>query len=206
MEAFHAVVLTQWQQQSTFEVFAVIFSVAYVWFAAEESIFCWPAAFISTSLFAYVFWDVSLFFQVLLNGYYLVMAVVGFLHWRRSNENGFVALSMPLKLHVIVIGGGLLCAMLLVTIATQFGRQWFTYDLLYLDAGITVFSLLTTYLTVKKYVQSWMYWSVINFLSVYLLIANELYLTVVLMVVYIVIAMRGYINWSQNLSYQDEIS
>lgn len=206
MEGFYAIALQQWQQQNIFEVFAVILSVAYVWLAAEGSIWCWPAALFSTLLFVYVFWDVSLLFQMMLTMYYVVMAVVGFLHWRRTNEAGFVTLHMPLKLHLILLSLGMVLTIVLSLLAKQYAQQWFGYDLLYLDAGVTVFSLLATYLTVKKYLQSWMYWSIINFLSIYLFMANELYLTVALMLIYIAIAMRGYINWAQNLPIDDDTS
>lgn len=206
MEAFNAIVIEQWQQQSLYEVFAVLLSVAYVWLAAEESIWCWPAALISTLLYVYVFWDVSLLFQLVLNVYYAVMAIVGFVHWRRSNENGFVSLHMPLTLHLLIIGMGITLTVLVSITAERLASDWFGYNMLYLDAGIAVFSLLTTYLTVKKYLQSWMYWSIINFLCIYLFVAQELYLTVVLMVIYIGIALRGYINWAQNLRFDDEMS
>ncbi|MFC4699840.1 nicotinamide riboside transporter PnuC [Glaciecola siphonariae] len=203
METIQAIVTEQWQQQSVFEIFAVILSIAYVWLAAEESIWCWPAAFISTSLFVFVFWDVSLLFQLMLNLYYLVMAVVGFMHWRRSNDEGFVALTMPFKLHATILGAGLLLTFAVTFLTKKLAGQWFGYEYLYLDAGITMFSLLATYLTVKKYLQSWMYWSIINFLSIYLFVANGLYLTVILMLIYIAIAMRGYINWSQDIAPDD---
>lgn len=204
MEDISAIVITQWQQQSLLEIFAVVLSVAYVWLAAEGSIFCWPAAFVSTTLFMFVFWDVSLLFQLMLNAYYLIMAVVGFMHWRRSNDERFVSLQMPLNLHIKILVAGIVLTVLVSFLAQSIAQQWFNYDLLYLDAGITVFSLLVTYLTVKKYLQSWMYWCVINFLSVYLFVANGLYLTVALMAVYIVIAMRGYVNWSQSLAFDED--
>lgn len=188
--------LQQWQQQSTAEIFAVVLAVAYVWLAAEESIWCWPAALISTTLYVYVFWDVFLVFQMFLNGYYMVMAVVGFLHWQKSNQSGFNALQMPLKLHMLIVLGGAG----LVLIVSFIAKQWLSYGLLNLDLGITLFSLLATYLTVKKYLQSWIYWSIINALSIYLFLESQLYLTALLMMIYLVIAVRGYFNWSKALN------
>jgi nicotinamide mononucleotide transporter len=195
MDNVAQLLLEQWQQQSIAEIFAVVLAVAYVWLAAEESIWCWPAAFISTTLYVYVFWDVFLVFQMFLNVYYMVMAVFGFLHWKKTNQSGFYALQMPLKLHLLIIGGGLSLIVMVSFIATQ----WLSYGLLNLDLGITLFSLLATYLTVKKYLQSWIYWSIINTLSIYLFIQSQLYLTVLLMMIYLVIAIRGYVNWSNSV-------
>jgi nicotinamide mononucleotide transporter len=131
-----------------------------------------------------------------LNGYYMVMAVVGFLHWKKSNQSGFNALQMPLKLHMLIILGGTT----LILIVSFIASQWLSYGLLNLDLGITLFSLLATYLTVKKYLQSWVYWSIINALSIYLFLQSQLYLTALLMMIYLVIAVRGYLNWSKTLN------
>lgn len=197
-----AIVLEQWQQQSLFEVFAVILSVVYVALAANKSIWCWPAALVSTSLFAYVFWDVSLLFQLFLNLYYLLMAVVGFIHWHKNSDDGFISLNMPIAAHLSIIFGGCALSVLVVFIAETSAGQWFGYELLYLDAAITMFSLLATYLTVNKYLQSWIYWTIINAVSMYLFISSGLYLTAILMVIYIVIAIKGYANWSKNLGLE----
>jgi nicotinamide mononucleotide transporter len=195
MDNVTQLLLEQWQQQSIAEIFAVALAIAYVWLAAEESIWCWPAAFISTTLYVYVFWDVFLVFQMFLNAYYMAMAVIGFVHWKQSNQTGFYALQMPLKLHLLIIGGGVS----LVAMVSFVASQWLSYGLLNLDLSITLFSLLATYLTVKKYLQSWIYWSIINALSIYLFIQSQLYLTVLLMMIYLVIAIRGYYNWSKTV-------
>lgn len=76
--------IQQWQQQSIGEIFAVLFALAYVWLAAQESIWCWWAGFLSTTLYVYIFWDVTLFFQMLLNVYYMAMAVWGIIHWSKK--------------------------------------------------------------------------------------------------------------------------
>lgn len=195
MDSVTQLLLAQWQQQSIAEIFAVVLAIAYVWLAAEESIWCWPAALISTTLYVYVFWDVFLVFQMFLNAYYMVMAVIGFVHWKKSNQAGFYALHMPFKLHLLIVGGGLS----LIVMVSFIASQWLSYSLLNLDLGITLFSLLATYLTVKKYLQSWIYWSIINSLSIYLFIQSQLYLTVLLMMIYLVIAIRGYLNWSKTV-------
>jgi len=84
-------------------------------------------------------------------------------------------------------------------------QQWFSYELLYLDAGIAMFSLLTTYLTVRKYLEAWIYWSIINALSIYLFWHNQLYLSALLMLIYIAIAVKGYINWKQSVAPREAL-
>lgn len=181
----------QWQQQSIGEIFAVAFAIAYVWLAAEESIWCWPAGFISTALYAYVYWDVTLMFQMLLNLYYMTMAVYGFITWGRSGKQKVFITRMRWSEHTMTILVGLSIS----TLVYLFAKQFINYDLVLLDISITVFSLITTYLTVIKKLENWYYWSFINLSSVFLLYDKALYLSMLLMLIYICLAVRGLFHW-----------
>jgi nicotinamide mononucleotide transporter len=178
-------------QQSIVEIFAVILSVCYVWLATQESVWCWPAGFLSTALFVYVYWDVTLIFQMLLNVYYMAVAVWGFISWRKQGVNKLSISRMRLLEHVYILSLGAIGTVLVYLIA----RQWFTYDLVLLDIGVTVFALFATYLTLVKKLDNWAYWIIINTASVLLLVEKELYLTIVLTLVYIILAARGLVYW-----------
>ena len=72
------------------ELVAMLLALAYVILAAVGSIWCWPAAFISTALYTVVFYDVLLLMDSALNVYYLVMALYGFWVWQKdisTNQN-----------------------------------------------------------------------------------------------------------------------
>lgn len=183
--------VNQWMQQSIIEIFAVILSVCYVWLATQESVWCWPAGFLSTALFVYVYWDVTLIFQMLLNVYYMAVAVWGFISWRKQGVNKLSISRMRLLEHVYILSLGAIGTVLVYLIA----RQWFTYDLVLLDIGVTVFALFATYLTLVKKLDNWAYWIIINTASVLLLVEKELYLTIVLTLVYIILAARGLVYW-----------
>lgn len=183
--------IEQYQQQSVWELFAVGFAIAYVWLAAEESIWCWPAGFITTGLYAYVYWDVTLVFQMLLNIYYMAMAIWGFVSWQKTGENALLISRMSLKLHINVIALGVFISAVTYYIASY----WLEYDLIILDIAVSVFSLLATYLTVIKKLENWFYWSLINLVSIHFLLATGLYLSIVLMLLYIAIAMKGFVQW-----------
>lgn len=184
-------IVSQWQQQSIAEVFAVIMAVGYVWLAAHESVWCWPAGFLSTALYAYVYWDVALVFQMLLNIYYMAIAVWGFISWQKKGSDKLSISRMRWQEHIYILIFGLFGTGLVYLIA----GQWFYYDLVSLDIAITVFSLLATYLTVTKRLENWYYWSLINFSSILLILDKQLYLTVVLMLIYLILAARGFAYW-----------
>lgn len=71
---------------SGWEVFAALLGVGYIVFAARESQWCWPMAFISTLIYTLLFWEGQLPMQALLNFYYMGMAIYGYLLWRQHKK------------------------------------------------------------------------------------------------------------------------
>ena len=79
------------------EIIAVVFALLYLFFAMQQNILCWYAAFISTFIYTVIYWDVSLYMQSLLNIYYLLMAIYGWFSWKNKleiDDNYVVALSL----------------------------------------------------------------------------------------------------------------
>lgn len=69
----------------------------------------------------------------------------------------------------------------------------------YVDSFTTWASVLTTYLVTQKYLQNWLYWIVIDAVSIPLYMDRGLTLTAALFVFYVVIAVFGYFKWRQHL-------
>lgn len=195
--------MMQWQQQSLFEVVAFVLAVVYVWLASEENRWCWLAGLTSTALYAYVYFNVELIFHTLLNIYYILMAILGFIAWSGKGQAKLNITSMSASQHLLMVSIGILISFIVLNIATK----WLDYDLLMLDISLTVFSIMTTILAVAKKLENWIYWTLINTTSVFLLVEKQLYLTVVLMIIYIVIAVKGYIQWRNKLKLaeRDEV-
>lgn len=188
--------ILQAQQQSTLEVIAVVLALAYVWLAAKQHIACWLCAWLSTAIYSYIFWEVTLPFQAALNLYYMVMAFYGWRQWRRKEAEHVAVLSWSFNKHILSIASLVLVTLLLA----QLTVHWFDNNYAHLDAGITVFSVFATLLVANKVRENWLYWIVIDILAAYLYYANGLLLTAVLFVVYAVFAIYGYQQWGKQPS------
>lgn len=189
--SFWELFVSQWQQQSMGEICAVILAVCYVWLAGKESLWCWPAGFLSTALYAYIYWDVNLVFQMLLNVYYMGMAIWGLFSWRKQGSNKVLISRMNWREHTYTISVGVVGTLIVYAIASH----WLNYDLVLIDIALTVFSLIATFLTVIKKLENWVYWSLINLSSIILLLDKQLYLTILLMFIYLILAARGFAYW-----------
>jgi len=143
---------------SGWEIFAASLGMAYVIFAAKEIKWCWPLAFISTLIYTFLFWEGQLPMQALLNFYYMGMAVYGFLLWQKQSdtEETLLITSWSLNKQLIFIVAGTL----LSVITAYYLEATDTSKHPYLDAGVTIFSVMNTWLMAKKVLQNWLYWVV----------------------------------------------
>jgi len=182
---------------SLWEGAAVIFAIAYLLLAVKENIWCWFFAFISTALYTVLFWDVSLLMDSALNVYYMAMAVFGWHQWTRggpadNTESHTLAIqSLTGRQHGIII----VTILLLSSISGYLLNEHSSAAWPYVDSFTTWASVITTYLVTQKYLQNWLYWIVIDIVSVPLYIDRGLGLTALLFVIYIIIAVVGYMNW-----------
>jgi len=65
----------------------------------------------------------------------------------------------------------------------------------FLDSFTTWGSILTTWMVARKILENWLYWLVIDSVSIYLYLDRELYLTALLFALYLVIVLFGYRKW-----------
>jgi len=188
------------------ELIAMLLALAYVLWAAVGSIWCWPAAFISTALYTYIFYDVLLLMDSALNAYYLLMAIYGYWCWQRNptkpidednqatesiHVDELVIVSWQTSWHIKACGLLTLISIALGYIMANYTPAAFPY----LDTFTTVFAVFATYLVTQKVLQNWLYWIVIDFVSIYLYIEKDLMPTAVLFVIYVIIASFGYLKW-----------
>ncbi len=197
MESWAGKITLVIQAMSYWEVFAVLLGVAYLLLAVRESLWCWYAAFVSTAIFLYLFWNVNLLMESALQVYYLIMAVYGWWQWRRgATENqqfpgGLSISSWSLRSHLLAIGAVLLTSVISAALLGKFTNA----ALPLLDSFTTWGSILTTWMVTRKILENWLYWLVIDSVSIYLYLDRGLYLTAILFMAYLVIALFGYRKW-----------
>jgi len=206
-----------------FELIAVVSSLLYVVLAAKRNIWCWPAALLSTVIYTVIFYDVYLWMDSALQVYYTGMAFYGWYCWRITNrdnvikdsvtidntnsENNSLRLSQnnniviqkwPITIHIKAI-------LLLSVLSLIVGTLMATYTLThfpYLDAATTVFAIFATYMVTQKVLENWIYWIIIDFVSIYLYVQKELTPTAILFVLYVGIAAYGYLQWRKEYNVQ----
>jgi nicotinamide mononucleotide transporter len=67
----------------------------------------------------------------------------------------------------------------------------------FLDALVTWGAVVATYMVAKKVLENWIYWFVIDTISIFLFVARDLWITALLFMIYIVIILFGYRSWKK---------
>jgi nicotinamide mononucleotide transporter len=180
----------------SFETLAVLLSIAYLLFALKENSLCWYCAFFSSAIYAWILGDVNLYMESLLSVYYLVMAVYGWYQWRRGGEShqGIEISCWPLWKQGLAIAAVVVASL----ISGYLLAQHTDARLPYLDSFTTWGAVLTTVMVARKILENWLYWIVIDAASIYLYLDRELYQTVALFVLYVILAVVGYVIWRRH--------
>jgi len=191
----------QLRQSSLLELAAVVFAIVYLVLAVKENILCWGAAVLSTIIFLFIFWEVKLYMESGLQVYYLGIAVFGWYQWRlaKDGSNSLQVSMWSVQQH--------LAALTFIALSTfvsgYFLNSGTDAQLPFLDSFTTWASVVTTFMVARKVLENWIYWLVIDSLSIYLYIDRELYFTALLFAAYIVIIFFGWFSWLK--SYQQKI-
>ena len=183
------------------ETLAVLLGIGYLILAMRESSLCWYCAFFSTALYVWIFGDVSLYMESALNVYYMAMAIYGWLQWRRGgvDKSGVKIIRWTARQHilgvVIILGASVTSGYLLSSNTAA--------KLPYLDSFTTWGSVFTTIMVARKVLENWLYWIVINSVSIYLYIDRGLDQTAAMFFLYLVLATIGFLTWKKAYDTQN---
>ncbi|WP_281213461.1 nicotinamide riboside transporter PnuC [Shewanella insulae] len=182
---------------TVWEAVAVLLALAYLALAMRGNIWCWAAAFVSTAIYTLLFWEVSLLMESVLNVYYMVMAGYGFWLWRYGGgeDQGVEVVSWSLGRHLYLIVATTVVSLVVGHLMASHTQASYPY----LDAATSCFAVMTTYLVARKVLENWLYWVVIDFVSIYLYLNKGLMLTSMLFILYVGMAIGGYFLWRTSM-------
>ena len=183
------------------ETLAVVLGIGYLLLAMRESSLCWYCAFLSTALYVWIFGDVSLYMESALNVYYMAMAIYGWLQWQRggADKSGVNIIRWTARQHILGVA-----IILAASVTSGYLLSSNTAAKLpYLDSFTTWGSVFTTIMVARKVLENWLYWIVINSVSIYLYIDRGLDQTAAMFFLYLVLATIGFLTWKKAYDTQN---
>ena len=195
--------ITQLLESSALELTAVALAVAYLLLAVRENIACWYMAFVSTGIYFFIFIDVQLYMEAGLQIFYLVMAVYGWYEWRFGGSRGD---GVPINTWRPAQHATALVGIAAATgLSTWLLANYTDARLPLLDSFTTWSAIVTTFMVARKVLENWVYWFVIDAVSIYLYLDRELYFTAALFAVYLIIIIFGFNAWLRRYRMQPAV-
>ena len=193
----------EWLISNKIELLGAILGILYIFFSIRQNIFTWPTGLVTSALYIFVFFQSKLYADMGLQVYYVGISIYGWYYWlkggKTENRKTVPVRSANKKLWLKLTGIAIVFYFAILIILLNFTDS----DVPYMDSFTTALSIIATWMLAKKYIEQWLIWIFVDFISVGLYIYKGLWPTVILFIVYTAMAFVGYIEWKKDLKSQN---
>lgn len=179
------------------EISAIILSLLYVWLAAQENKWCWLFGGLGSAIYVFINYQAALYYDAALQLYYVAVAIYALALWNnRSNSSlpTITKITHSRWASLMVIG------MAATYVLGKFGKTYLAQTSSFIDAGVTIFSLIATWMTAKKMIENWWMWIAIDAVAAYMYFSKQLYATSGLYILFCLMACYGFWEWQKKIS------
>lgn len=140
--------------------------------------------------------------------FFIPMQFIGIYHWKKHlKPNTKIVNTKEMTLNQIILTTLLSVAVALLY--SMFLRLIGSHAVI-LDSSITTMSIIGTVLSIRRYKEQWLFWSIVNILSILMWSTSASnnhtgILMATTYVIYLINSVYGYINWKSLLGTQEEI-
>lgn len=174
------------------EIIANLFAAASILLAGRNSIHVWWTGIVGCGVFAFVFLHSRLYADSVLQIFFVLASVVGWWQWRHGNRGAALAVTdLPWRQLGVYVASGIAGALAYGWMLRTFTDAWSPF----LDSTVLAFSIVAQLLMMRRHVQNWPFWLLVNTIAVPLYMSRGLYLTSALYAVYWVNALIAWRHW-----------
>lgn len=177
---------------SYLELVANAVFVVSVFLAAKNNVNTWWTGIIGCILFAVLFYQVNLYADVTLMIFFIMTSIYGWMYWGSNKEIHPIKVTPPSKLLIYILFA------ILATLCYGWILHTFTDAYApFIDSLILMFSVLAQLLLMKRRMETWVCWIIVDTVAVPLYASRELYLTAFVYGLFWVNAWYGMYSWKK---------
>ena len=217
--------ITDWIKNNLIEIFGAVTGILYVFLEIRQTIWLWPVGLVTSAVYIWVFFTGKLYADMSLQGYYLVISILGWYWWaqgrgRRAKGAGQRAQCEgesetervnggrgeekreELRVTRLKLRTGIVLSAVFLLL---FWVMWLVLTRLTdspvpgRDAFITSLSVVATWMLARKIYEHWYLWIVVNAAASFLFFSRGLYPTVILYIVYGIMSFVGLRVWRKTI-------
>jgi nicotinamide mononucleotide transporter len=188
------------------ESIAAILGILSVYFSTKKNILVYPVGIISTFIYTILLFQWQLFGDMLINLYYTLMSIYGWILWQKSNSTTHHTLqSIDQKTILILISLFNTSALLVLGIyighyaletntrgiALLQKLTWINY----VDSITTSTFLIAMYLMARKSILNWHFWILGNTIAIPMFLEKGYAITACQYLIFLILAFKGLVEW-----------
>lgn len=184
------------------EYFGVATGFLYLWLEIKQHRAMWIVGLLTSLTYVFVFFFAKIYADMGLNIYYVAISIYGWREWAKgnnpaqtetSNDSSIIYRHTTLPLLVRIVAVIVALQLLIYAILRYLTDSPIPIG----DAFTTAVGIVATWMLARRIIEHWLFWVVVNFVSVYLYYLRELYPTMLLYTAYGLLALIGYYTWKK---------
>ncbi|MEN8661216.1 MAG: nicotinamide riboside transporter PnuC [Lentimonas sp.] len=183
--------------QISIDWFAMVTGIVGVWLSIKEKLLAWPLFICCYASYIYISYRSGLYAFSGMNAVFVGIAAYGWYNWanasRDTSDSGTQIAHMPAR-HWAKIAA-------FVALGT-FAIGWLLSNtgearLPYIDAFATCCAFTAQWMLSQKYVENWIFWIITDVIYTVFFFNDQIWPSVILFIVFIFLAIKGWREWRQ---------
>ncbi len=184
------------------EYFGVITGLLYLFLEIRQRNIMWVVGLLTSLVYVLVFFFAKIYADMGLQVYYVGISIYGLYQWTRKGRGTHAGDAGGASDRILYTRLNIpLFTMIIGVLAVVFAVLWhilrrFTDSPIPVgDAFTTAVGIVATWMLARRIIEHWIFWVIVNLVSVYLYYLRGLYPTMLLYFCYAALAVVGYRNW-----------
>lgn len=184
------------QPTSIIEILGIITGLLGVWLTIRKNIWCFPVGIVNVTTYALMFSSegIRLYADAILQCIYLLLLIYGWIQWKK-NRKTFDTFNYPAQLFTTKL---IYISFLAYFLLAFFLQEFTNASLPWLDSALTILSLVAQWMIARKLIANWIIWIIVDAVYVPLYFYKGLPLTSILYFIFLLLAVKGYMDWRKN--------
>jgi nicotinamide mononucleotide transporter len=191
--------ISAWLWGNKIELLGAILGLFYIFFSIRQHILTWPVGLLTSIFYVVIFYQSGFYADMGLQVYYVAISIYGWYFWlkgKRPSESEKIPVKNARSILLIkIIGATIIIFFIILFILVNYTNSTVPV----MDSLTTAFSITATWMLARKYIEHWIIWIFVDITSAGLYIYKNLWPTVILFIVYTIMAALGYIEWKKDL-------
>jgi nicotinamide mononucleotide transporter len=196
---------------SYIEFFGTISGAIAVWLSAKAKVSSWPLGLINVTLFFFLFFQIQLYPDMFLQVFFFITNLIGWWNWTHPKPD-HADRKHELKVSFSTSKQNIIWFLIGAASTILFGKfaqnlhEWLPAIFKlpsafpYADSFVLCFSIIGTFLMIRKKIECWIIWLIVDILCTYIYYIKGVKFVAIEYLGFCFIAIYGYIIW--NMEYR----